>query len=107
MMASMSTWKASGPWWPPLPLGDPLRLNCANRLVQQCSGIDGMWGLRAGNEQLSLPIARRLAEQIAAAGGSVVAGDCNLANTAIAEQTGSAAAHPISLVARAYGIPEA
>ncbi len=75
--------------------------------VEGCSGVDGMWGLRAGNEHLALPMARQLAERIDAAGGSIVAGDCNLANTAIAEQTGSAPAHPISLLARAYGIPEA
>jgi Fe-S oxidoreductase len=66
-----------------------------------------MWGLRTVNEQLSLPIARKLGEQIEAAAGAVVAGDCNLANTAIAEQTGLAPSHPISLLARAYGIPDA
>ena len=79
------------------------------RLVQQCSGIDGMWGLRAENEEISIPIAKQLADQIEMAGGlepgNVVTGDCNLANTAIAEQTGTKAVHPISLVARAYGIP--
>lgn len=74
--------------------------------VYQCAGIDGMWGLRAENEQLSIPIARTLGQQIDAAGGAVVAGDCNLANTAIAEQTGRVPLHPISLLARAYGFPE-
>jgi glycerol-3-phosphate dehydrogenase subunit C len=65
-----------------------------------------MWGLRAGNEGLSIPIAGKLGEQIAAAGNAVVAGDCSLANTAIAEQTGVAPSHPLSVLARAYGIPE-
>ena len=78
------------------------------KLVQQCSGIDGMWGLRAENEEISIPIAKKLADQIQQAGATrdvVVTGDCNLANTAIAEQTGAMPLHPISLVARAYGIP--
>ncbi len=79
------------------------------KLVQQCSGIDGMWGFRAENEEISIPIAKKLADQIEKAGGlepgNVVTGDCNLANTAIAEQTGTTPLHPISLVARAYGIP--
>jgi Fe-S oxidoreductase len=79
------------------------------KLVQQCSGIDGMWGLRAENEQYSIPIAKKLGEQIEKAGAGLadvaVTGDCNLANTAIAEQTGQMPLHPISLVARAYGIP--
>ena len=75
-------------------------------LVQQCSGIDGMWGLRAENDEISIPIAKQLADQIGRADGDVVTGDCNLANTAIAEQTGTAPTHPIQLIARAYGIPE-
>ena len=76
------------------------------KLVQQCSGIDGMWGFRAGNEDISIPIAKKLGEQIDKAGGDAVAGDCHLANTAIAEQTGRDAKHPLQIVARAYGIPE-
>lgn len=74
------------------------------KVIQQCSGIDGMWGLRAENEEFSIPIAEKLAEQITKAGAPVVTGDCQLANTAIEEQTGSASVHPIQFVARAYGI---
>ena len=75
-------------------------------LVQQCSGIDGMWGLRAENAEISVPIAKNLAEQIRSANGEVIAGDCHLANTAITEQTGEEPMHPIQLIARAYGISE-
>ncbi len=75
-------------------------------LAQQCSGIDGMWGLRAENTGISVPIAQKLAEQITKANGEVVAGDCHLANTAITEQTGRRPLHPLQLIARAYGIPE-
>ena len=74
------------------------------KLVQQCSGIDGMWGLRAENAAISVPIAKMLGEEITRANGEVVAGDCHLANTAILEQTGAIAQHPIQVVARAYGI---
>jgi glycerol-3-phosphate dehydrogenase subunit C len=76
------------------------------KLVQQCSGIDGMWGLRAENTDISVPIASKLADEIRKANGDVVAGDCHLANTAITEQTGEVPLHPLQLVARAYGIPE-
>jgi Fe-S oxidoreductase len=76
------------------------------KLVQQCSGIDGMWGLRAENTNISIPIAGKLAEEIRKADGDVVAGDCHLANTAINEQTGETPMHPLQLIARAYGIPE-
>ncbi|MEZ5295986.1 MAG: hypothetical protein R2697_06860 [Ilumatobacteraceae bacterium] len=37
-------------------------------------------------------------------GDVAICSDCSLANTAIAEQTGTRPSHPISLVARAYGI---
>ena len=74
------------------------------KLVQQCSGIDGMWGLRAENAELSLPIAKKLGDEIRKANGDAVTGDCHLANTAIAEQTGESPLHPLQLVARAYGI---
>jgi Fe-S oxidoreductase len=74
-------------------------------LVQQCSGIDGMWGLRAENLELSKQVGDKLGEQIRSAGGDVVAGDCHLANGVIVEETGRTAVHPIQVVARAYGIP--
>ena len=74
------------------------------KLVQQCSGIDGMWGFRAENEEISIPIAAKLAEQIDKADGDVVTGDCHLANTAIEEQTGAPAVHPLTFMAKAYDI---
>lgn len=74
------------------------------KLVQQCSGIDGMWGLRAENAAIAIPMAERLGDEIRKAGGDIVVGDCHLANTAIEEQTGEAPLHPLQLVARAYGI---
>lgn len=74
------------------------------KLVQQCSGIDGMWGLRAENAELSMPIAEKLGKMITAANGDVVTGDCHLANTAISEQTGLIPLHPLQVLARAYGI---
>jgi glycerol-3-phosphate dehydrogenase subunit C len=73
-------------------------------LVQQCSGIDGMWGLRAENAGLSLPIGKKLAAEIERVGADTVAGDCHLANGVIVEQTGRVPLHPIQFVARAYGI---
>jgi glycerol-3-phosphate dehydrogenase subunit C len=75
------------------------------KLVQQCSGIDGMWGLRAENLELSKQVGSKLGEEIRNAGGDVVAGDCHLANGVIVEETGRTPQHPLSVVARAYGIP--
>jgi glycerol-3-phosphate dehydrogenase subunit C len=84
---------------------DLLKLTGAKvRVVQQCSGIDGLWGLRAENDTLSIAVAQLLAAELEQAGGDVVAGDCHLANTAITEQTGRVPQHPLQVLARAYGI---
>jgi Fe-S oxidoreductase len=86
---------------------DLLKLTGAKvSLVQQCSGIDGMWGLRAGNTGISVPMAAKLGDQVRRANGEVIAGDCHLANTAITEQTGQQPLHPLQVIARAYGISE-
>jgi Fe-S oxidoreductase len=74
------------------------------KLVQQCSGVDAMWGLRAENAERSIPVAEQLGAEIIRADSEVVAGDCHMANTAITEQTGKIPMHPIQLLARAYGI---
>jgi Fe-S oxidoreductase len=73
-------------------------------LVQQCSGIDGMWGLRAENYELSKPLGEKLGAEVERAATEVVAGDCHLANGVIVEQTGRVPLHPLQVVARAYGI---
>jgi glycerol-3-phosphate dehydrogenase subunit C len=75
-------------------------------VVAECSGIDGTWGYRAEHYDASRQVARKMAAAIAKAGGEVVAGDCHLANGGIVQETGRQPVHPISIVARAYGIPE-
>jgi Fe-S oxidoreductase len=88
-----------------LPGRDLIELTGATvSVVQQCSGVDGMWGLRPENTPISVSMAERLGNEIARLGGDVVVGDCHLANTAIVEQTGRRPVHPLQLVARAYGI---
>jgi Fe-S oxidoreductase len=74
-------------------------------LVNKCSGIDGTWGYRAENLAIAKKVAKPMGEAIEKAGNDVVTGDCHLANGAIFEETGSRPMHPLSMVARAYGIP--
>jgi len=73
-------------------------------VVAECSGIDGTWGLRAENLELSRKAASKMAADITRAGSEAVAGDCSLANGGIVLETGTQPVHPLSLVARAYGI---
>ena len=76
------------------------------RLVTQASGTEGLWALRAGRDDAVDPVADRLGERIEAADAEIVAGDSHLANVAIEERTGRRPVHPLSVLARAYGIPE-
>jgi glycerol-3-phosphate dehydrogenase subunit C len=75
-------------------------------LVAECSAIDGTWGYREQNYEISRKVAGKMAKAIEKAGNDVVAGDCNLANGGILQETGTLPVHPIQVVARAYGIPE-
>jgi glycerol-3-phosphate dehydrogenase subunit C len=75
-------------------------------VVAECSGIDGTWGYREKNYDASRQIAAKMAKAIERAGGDVVVGDCHLANGGIVQETGRTPQHPMSTLARAYGIPE-
>ena len=75
-------------------------------LVAECSAIDGTWGLRAENYEMSRKVARKMVAAIDKADGEVVAGDCNLANGGIVQETGRQPLHPLQVMARAYGFPE-
>lgn len=74
------------------------------KVVAECSGIDGMWGLRAEYYDMARKVAKKMGQLIIKNDSDVVAGDCSLANGGITLETGSAPQHPISLFARAYGI---
>lgn len=74
------------------------------QLAQSCSGIDGMWGLRADNYDIAKKVGGKLGAEIERLGGEVVAGDCHLANGAITEETGRVPLHPLQVIARAYGL---
>ncbi len=78
-------------------------------VVAECSGIDGMWGYREENYELAKKVAgkltRTLETNIDKFESTVIAGDCHLANGGIEEEVGRAPQHPLSIVARAYGIP--
>jgi Fe-S oxidoreductase len=73
-------------------------------VVEQCSGTDGLWGLRRGNEGTAVAMAQALGAALEAAGGEILSGDCHLANTAITEVTSQVPQHPLQVLARAYGI---
>lgn len=83
---------------------DLMRLTGARvDVVQQPSGTEGIWSLRAGRSD-GEPIAARLADQLDRAGSTVTAGDSHLSNLAIGEHLARPLMHPLEVLARAYGI---
>ncbi len=72
-------------------------------MTQRCSAIDGTWGLRKENVEMAKKIAKPLMDFINKKDSELVAGDCNLANTAIKEDTDRVPVHPIEVLAAAYG----
>jgi Fe-S oxidoreductase len=74
------------------------------QMVERCSGIDGTWGLRAENMEMAQRVAKPLMEKVRESSAELIAGDCQLANTAIEEATEKRPVHPLQVVARAYGI---
>ena len=74
--------------------------------INKCSGIDGMWGLRSEHYPLAREVAQPLRIALEKADAAAIAGDCELANNAIVQETGRSPRHPLQLLARAYGIPE-
>lgn len=74
------------------------------KFVSECSGIDGMWGLKERNYEMAKDVSAHLANAIERTEAELVVGDCALANGAITEDTGRTTRHPLEVLARAYGI---
>jgi len=86
---------------------DLLKLTGAKiKVVAECSGIDGTWGLKERNFDMARGVAKKMAKAIDSADSEIVAGDCSLANGGIVLETGRTPLHPLQVIARAYGIPE-
>ncbi|MGH9033689.1 MAG: heterodisulfide reductase-related iron-sulfur binding cluster, partial [Acidimicrobiia bacterium] len=75
-------------------------------MVERCSAIDGTWGLRAENVEMARKVAKPLMEKVSESDAELVAGDCQLSNTAIFEATAKQPVHPLQVVARAYGLED-
>lgn len=75
--------------------------------VTRCSGMDGTWGMKAGNFERSMDVARRLLNRIGEASSETsVCSDCALAGLQIEQGTGRKVRHPVEVLARAYGLED-
>ncbi|MBI2390432.1 MAG: 4Fe-4S dicluster domain-containing protein [Deltaproteobacteria bacterium] len=74
-------------------------------LVQECSAVDGTWGMKSQYYETGRKYAQRLLRGMRDAEAQLFASDCPLAALRIAHELGSACKHPIEILAWAYGFP--
>jgi glycerol-3-phosphate dehydrogenase subunit C len=76
------------------------------RMVEQCSAVDGTWGMKAAYYEIGRKYAQKLTRDIADDDNELVLSDCPLAARRIEKENGVEVWHPIEAVRQAYGLPE-
>lgn len=74
--------------------------------IEQCSAVDGTWGMKAEYYDLGVRYAKKLARKVEEAEARHVASDCPLASQRIAKENNVSVLHPVELLAVAYGLGE-
>ncbi len=77
------------------------------RIVEECSAVDGTWGMKAEHYDTGKKYAQKLARGIRSEPTDLVVTDCTLSALRIAHETGAKVVHPIEALAEAYGLGEA
>jgi glycerol-3-phosphate dehydrogenase subunit C len=73
-------------------------------LVEQCSAVDGTWGMKTQHYEMGRRYAAKLVQGIEQANPAHVVTDCALSARRIEGETGRAPLHPVEAMAVAYGI---
>ena len=73
-------------------------------VIEQCSVVDGTWGMKSQYYELGVKYSRKLVRAIDNAEARFVASDCPLASQRITKENRVAVRHPIELLAYAYGL---
>lgn len=74
------------------------------QVVEQCSAVDGTWGMKAEFYEEGRKYAGRLVRGIENAEAEVVVTDCQLAGQRIVKENGVKVLHPVETLADAYGV---
>ncbi|HEY6459680.1 MAG TPA: heterodisulfide reductase-related iron-sulfur binding cluster, partial [Polyangiaceae bacterium] len=73
-------------------------------VVEQCSAVDGTWGMKSQYYEMGKRYAQKMVRGIEAAEPKRVVTDCALSARRILGETGHAPLHPVEALAEAYGI---
>ncbi len=74
------------------------------RMVEECSAVDGTWGMKAAHYETGRKYAGKLVRGIEGAEPDLVVTDCSLSSLRIGQENKVSPLHPIEAVARAYGL---
>jgi glycerol-3-phosphate dehydrogenase subunit C len=75
------------------------------RVVEQCSAVDGTWGMKAKYYELGRKYAQKLARGIDEEENNLVVSDCPLAARRIEKENRVVVMHPVEVMREAYGLP--
>jgi glycerol-3-phosphate dehydrogenase subunit C len=73
-------------------------------MVEQCSAVDGTWGMKAKHYAMGRKYAQKLVRDVEAAEPRLVVSDCPLSALRIKKENERDVVHPIEAMARGYGI---
>jgi glycerol-3-phosphate dehydrogenase subunit C len=75
------------------------------RIVQECSAVDGTWGMKADHYETGRHYARKLAKAVDNGDDDeLVVTDCPLSALRIRQENNREALHPVEALAKAYGL---
>jgi glycerol-3-phosphate dehydrogenase subunit C len=74
------------------------------RLVEQCSAVDGTWGMKARHYEMGRKYAQKLVREVNDAPPGLVVTDCALSALRIQKETPRRVLHPVEAVSEAYGL---
>jgi glycerol-3-phosphate dehydrogenase subunit C len=75
------------------------------RVVEQCSAVDGTWGMKAKYYELGRKYAQKLVRAVDEEENAVVVSDCSLAARRIQKENQVGVVHPVEALREAYGLP--
>ncbi|HEY4011739.1 MAG TPA: heterodisulfide reductase-related iron-sulfur binding cluster [Polyangiaceae bacterium] len=73
-------------------------------VVEQCSAVDGTWGMKSQHYEQGRKYAQKLVRGIESVDPAVVVTDCALAARRILAENERTALHPVEALAQAYGV---
>lgn len=74
------------------------------QIVQECSAVDGTWGMKAEHYDTGRRYAKRLVQEMSSGEPDLTLSDCGLSALRLKQELQQPVIHPIEALAKAYGL---